>query len=210
MLKDKKVIVVGPASYLEGSKKGNFIESFDVVVRLNNGYDIHESYIEDVGKRTDVLYHCLWGPHFPNSIPHLNQKVKYLKCSYPNILPFSLDIGKFNKVNRDRIKFEPYQLSKYEELFNILESRPNTGTSAIYDLMSYEIKSLHISGITMFDGGYLKKYRNSHVHSSREEVEMENKKFKIHNIQSQIEFLKVFLKNEKITLDKNVGESIYG
>ena len=75
--------------------------------------------------------------------------------------------------------------------------------------MSYNIKSLHISGITMFAGGYQKSYRENYIFNNREEVEKSNLSHKVHNIKNQIEFLKDFLQNNKITLDKEVRESMY-
>ena len=68
-LKDKSVVIVGPAGYMENSKKGDFIESFDIVVRLNNGWLPTENMYEDVGKKTTVRWHsaaewpntgCMW------------------------------------------------------------------------------------------------------------------------------------------------------
>ena len=199
-LKNKKVVLVGPAAYLHNSKKMNFIDSFDVVVRLNNGYNISEERIQDLGSRTDVLYHCFWGPHFPQSIPFL---------TYPNIEPFSTDLTKFNLVNQNRVPFEVYDLELYLKLFNLLNSRPNTGTCAIYDLINSQIKSLHVCGITMFKGGYIKGYRKTHVFNSRKEVELENNIHKNHDIGNQIKFLKNIFKDERVTLDKEVRDSIY-
>ena len=49
-LKDKRVIIVGPSSYLENMKSGKFIDSFDIVVRINNIHDlntINEVLLED-------------------------------------------------------------------------------------------------------------------------------------------------------------------
>ena len=206
---NKSVILVGPASYMEGSLKAKFIESFDVVVRMNNGYFIDESYVSDVGSRTDILYHCLWGPHFPNSIPLLRSRVGILKTSYPNIHPFMQDIEKFNKLNRNRVPVEIYELEKFKFLQNTLRSRPNTGTSAIFDLLSYDISKLHICGVTMFSGGYMEKYRNSFVHKSRREVEIENQKHGVHDIEKQIDFLKKLLNNPIVSMDEEVRRAIY-
>ena len=203
LLKNKKVIIVGPASYLENSLKEDFINSFDIVVRLNNSFNIPKTSIRDIGNRTDVLYHCLWGPHFPNSIPLLKSKIKILKTSYPNIAPFSLDIERFMKINSDRIPYEIYETKKYKELFDLVGSRPNTGTMAIFDLLSYDIDNLHISGITMFRGGYISNYRKNFMHKSRKEVQKENEIYKVHNIQQQIEYLKKKLVDDRITLDRD-------
>ena len=50
MFKDKKVIIVGPSSYLEGMGQGGFIDSFDIVVRINNIHDINNpKLVKDLG-----------------------------------------------------------------------------------------------------------------------------------------------------------------
>jgi hypothetical protein len=46
-LKDKRVIIVGSAGYIQGRKLGKWIDSFDVVVRTNQGYEINNP--EDLG-----------------------------------------------------------------------------------------------------------------------------------------------------------------
>lgn len=209
LVQNKKVIIIGPASYLDNSLKKEFIDSFDTVIRLNNSYKICKNSIKDIGDRTDILYHCLWGPHFPNSIPLLKNNVKILKTSYPKIPPFSFDIDRFIKANCDRVPFEIYETNKYKELCDLVGSRPNTGTMAIFDLLSYKFDRLHISGITMFDGGYMGSYRDSFMHDSREQVVKENEIYKIHNIKEQIIFLRKALIHDKITLDEEVKESIY-
>ena len=41
-LKGKSVIIVGPAAYMLEKESSEFIESFDIVVRLNRGWKIKE------------------------------------------------------------------------------------------------------------------------------------------------------------------------
>ena len=55
----KTVIVVGPAPYLEGKKLGSHIDSHNIVIRLNKGYNMTNNS-EDFGTKTDHLgaYAC--------------------------------------------------------------------------------------------------------------------------------------------------------
>ena len=58
-LKDKRVIFVGPAPNLLNTNKGDWIDSFDVVIRTNNWFYMIEEYPEyeyDYGTRCEVLY----------------------------------------------------------------------------------------------------------------------------------------------------------
>ena len=60
-LNDKRVIIVGPAAYMLGHKQGEFIDTFDVVVRINMGSFMTRSNPEDFGTRGDILYNCMNG-----------------------------------------------------------------------------------------------------------------------------------------------------
>jgi len=53
-LKNKTVALVGPASSLKGQQKGQYIDSFDYVVRIN--YANIQSVL-DAGSRTDIVYY---------------------------------------------------------------------------------------------------------------------------------------------------------
>ena len=55
----KRVALVGPAEYLSKLKNGEYIDSFDIVVRVNRGTEVIEKYQSSIGKRTDILYNCL-------------------------------------------------------------------------------------------------------------------------------------------------------
>lgn len=52
--KNKKVIIVGPSPHLIGLKLGEQIDSYDIIVRMNNSYTIEN--VKDYGSRTDILF----------------------------------------------------------------------------------------------------------------------------------------------------------
>jgi hypothetical protein len=52
-----KYAVIGNADSLRGTKLGSYIDSCDVVVRLNYGY-LPETHDDDRGHKTTVIYHC--------------------------------------------------------------------------------------------------------------------------------------------------------
>lgn len=55
-IKGKKVAIVGPSPWLNGRKMGAYIDSFDIVVRINQGIFLPKSSAEDYGSRTDIIY----------------------------------------------------------------------------------------------------------------------------------------------------------
>ena len=58
-IEGKNVAIVGPASYLLDLNIGDYIDSFDIVLRINRGLELIPAYSQQLGTRTDILYHCL-------------------------------------------------------------------------------------------------------------------------------------------------------
>ena len=119
-LKDKKVVVVGPAPSIIGAKGGKDIDSYDVVVRINKAIPIPSKLYEDIGSRCDILYNCL------NADPECGGKInfnkckeigiQYICCPYPPISPFKSDINKFIKINKNNFKFHHIDTKYYNSV----------------------------------------------------------------------------------------------
>ena len=52
--KDKTIIIVGNSSTLLNSEMGKFIDSHNIVVRMNYALPIKPSYLNNIGRRTDI------------------------------------------------------------------------------------------------------------------------------------------------------------
>lgn len=174
-LNNKKVIVVGPDTSLIGKNKGNFIDSFDVVVRHNTVFDFlpfNDKLKKDYGSKTDILY-----------------------LSPTCIQSYSVKLGSFIKMRKLGIKYICYQngnkdniylvddyyfpkhlenfkriLPKYNikmhychyetiSLTNIMTNIknepivPRTGFISIYDIFVHNPKSIDIIGMSFYNGG---------------------------------------------------------
>ena len=155
-LKEKNIIIVGPADYVN---HGKFIDSFDVVVRINRGHNM----INDpnkYGKRTDILYHCVsQNNEDGGKIPEDNN-IKFIKFTFPNN---KNKYGGGEKYHYNNIKMKDNMLivdhKKYLRFENKIQTMPNAGTTAIWDLLNYDIKTLYIIGFTLFQTDYSKSYR---------------------------------------------------
>lgn len=164
-LKDKKVIVVGPSPSLEGSGKGNQIDDYDIVVRINKAFPVEEGLESDIGSRTDIHYHCLHtnpacgGEIFYEEMKNQNVLVS---CPYPKYIgPFYGDVISFEKENKKwKLPFHCINDDYYIGIANMLHTRPNSGTMAIMDLLAYDLKELHITGFTWFRDGWRKSYKD--------------------------------------------------
>jgi len=166
----KRVVIVGPAPSVDGSAQHDFIESFDVIVRVNEALPIPESVRCDVGSRTDILYHCMLemrGRDFAALVDGWG--LKFLCSAFPNTRWYVRDNLSFLHLGV-RCPYRILPLLLWKRLFKALGcTTPNTGTTAICDLLSHDIKELYITGFTFYQGGYSQGYKEGDVDRDRDE-----------------------------------------
>jgi hypothetical protein len=148
---NKSVIILGSAPSVK-ENKAEFLESFDVIVRLNN----YKFFNECV--RTDIYY-----SYFGRSIKKtkqdiINDDIKYIICKYPNCNwgdPKDGIQDNWSWVYEYRKGFFPipYYIPSnkvFKENFDILNRVPTTGIAAILDIFRFKPKSIYISGFDFF------------------------------------------------------------
>lgn len=210
-LKDKKVILIGPSPSLDGSGKGNYIDKFDVVVRLNKSFPI-EVGSSDIGSKTDIHYHCLHThPACGGEIfyKELKEQNVILSAPYPKwVHPFYNDVSSFEKENNKwNIPFHMINTEYYLEIGKMLGTRPNSGTLAILDLLCYDVKELHITGFTWFRDGWRKSYKDycdifGEEVGDRKRVEDMEGMLKTHNQKPQEDLVReIYLNDDRVFID---------
>ena len=164
-LKDKKVIIVGPSPSLEGKGLGDFIDSYDIVVRINKSFPIEKELQIDLGSRTDIHSHCLCtkldcgGPVFYKEMKDQNV---FVLCSYPKYVnSFHRDVIQFENDNKKwQLPFHIIDTEYYMDIAEMIGTRPNSGTLTILDILAYDVKELYITGFTWFRDGWRKSYKD--------------------------------------------------
>lgn len=214
-LKGKRVVVVGPAPSILGSKQHDIINSYDIVVRLNKALPLPNNLKEDIGSRTDVLYNCM----NPSSecggdidIDLLKKcGVKYLVSPYGQVsgpkYRFNRDILSFSEKNLEKGKGKTFSIpfchidtAYFKKLLKIMQL-PNTGICTILDILKHPIKELYITGFTFFKGGYIKEYRRYNEKQVLEKMA----KYNLHNQEKQLKYMRQILLNDKrIKLDQTL------
>lgn len=188
LLENKSAIIVGPSVSIQNCNLGNFINSFDIVIRLNKALPLPTNMHPHIGNRTDIIYNSLNQSDYPgenNISPDFFKKngVKYVRCPYPNISPFSYDIKDFKFKNKNIIQFGHIDLNYYRKLRYNLQTRPYTGTCAIADLLTFKIKKLYVMGIDFYTYSYaryyrtinerkLQKLRNNNIHQRTPQINL--------------------------------------
>src|SRR5688572_17597507 len=62
IVKGKRVAIIGAANSTQGLAKGNYIDSFDIVIRLNKAPFVLSKGLqkEDIGSKADILFHSFF------------------------------------------------------------------------------------------------------------------------------------------------------
>ena len=230
-LKDKKIIIVGPAQSLEGKKMGKEIDSYDIIVRLNNSYSIYynpcKTISRDVGSRTDILYHTgAIGKVLGMAARRYNvtklrllrkDKIKWFvskrdpTCHSKSEKKYTRT---FEKISKNKIKFVTVHRKFLKDLRRLLKNTdPNMSTMAIMHLLQFDFKELRIVGCDFYGSGYNKAYFiptslkfDQRTKSIIRRDGKKRRKPKVpHDTKRQIRFLLKIIKNDKrIKIDNDI------
>jgi len=209
-LKNKRVVIVGPAQSMVGSKQGSLIDNYDVVVRIKKVLSQFPHLSEDIGTRTNVLYS--WLDREPSNGGKINfeslekDNVEFVCSAYPKGLWFSEgNIEIFLNENKGKFKFHAMDKEAYLNVEGKIQTRPNTGICAILDILTHCISELYITGFTFFKGGYIKEYTDLTEHQALERM----RALGFHSQQPQISLLKeIIVKDKRIKIDKALEKII--
>ncbi len=141
-LRDKSIIFVGPAPILKGKKLGEFIDSFDLVVRTNNMMNtllFNPELKEDYGTKNNILY----------------VNVTYERDAYKEWNPeewkeMGIEIVCKAMNKRPKIHF-PFKWRHTSRKPKLPSPTLFLGTTLIHDLLSFDIKSLYVTGIDAYE-----------------------------------------------------------
>lgn len=216
-VKDKKVIIVGPSPSLEGTGNGEFIDSFDLVVRINKGYPAEPTMTKDIGSRVDIHYHCFHEGDNTGGPILYDEMVKdnvYVCCPYPKyVMPFHIDVDRFEKTSQGRLRFHHIGTEFYMYLASLIKTRPNSGINTILDLLAYDIKELYVTGFTFFKDGWRKTYKDHIAIFGKEEGTKLEKQWLEgqfdgnHQQQPQMDIVRdLYLNDERFNIDDTMKE----
>lgn len=169
IFKGKRIAVVGAASSAYEEELGKYIDSFDIVIRINKALTTwkveNESFI---GTKTDILFHSFYENNQSGGGPldfQLFEKrnVRYVVNPINTKEGWRLNYNFYKKYNEFKTT---YILSKayYNPMvspFNGL--KPTVGYAALYSILRSPFKEVYITGFTFFRTPYGKGYRDDLV-----------------------------------------------
>ena len=211
LLRGKSVAIVGPSKSIIRKRQEDYIESFDIVVRLNKSLPLPYSMKNFIGTRTDILYNNCNTSDYPGENKFdiaslLSAGVLYLRCPYPEVGVFRGDIMRFKNHNKNiGFPFGTINKKYYKSIISKTKTRPYTGTLAILDIIKHDISRLYITGLDFFKYSYYGAYRIC----SKEDI-IRTRNGAIHKREPQIDLIReLVLTDDRIEPDDVLEQVIY-
>ena len=183
LVKDKRVVIVGPARTLLGKNQGRFIDSHDVVVRINDvleHFPPSKDLAADIGTKADVVY-CNQVILRKNILAEegITRKRFFQICSDANVRSFvctnnSLSYDVSGRALPSCPKADRSVMADFRTLLSDGQAKASlrvvygaseilirwlggnwgrTGFVAILDLLGFGIRQLTVTGMTFYHGG---------------------------------------------------------
>ncbi|MCF4102676.1 glycosyltransferase family 29 protein [Gillisia sp. M10.2A] len=209
--RNKRVAIIGAASSILQEEKGDYIDNFDIVIRINKAgctnYKIHKLFS---GEKCTHLFHSFYENEFSGGGPlewdHLNA-LGIKKVINPNNSIKGL-ITHLNFYKRHLKFYRTYILKAraYSEINEHLEGWiPTVGFSAIISALKSPCREIYLTGFTFFKSSYIDNYRDDLVDMDKNEAHI--KKQGLHNPDLEFEIFKKEVYSstcKKVTLDKEL------
>lgn len=168
----KRIAIVGPSPHLTGLGGGELIESYDLVVRINQHFSAPQHQWFDYGVRTDILFNCynalkaqaLYSSYIDD--PSHLKKIKFF-------LQANLSMWDINEADASLQHILnaaggiPYQNISDGYIFKICAQAGticNTGLIGLITLLNYDVEEIYLTGYTFYNMGSFGKIYNDVYH----------------------------------------------
>lgn len=210
IFKGKKVIIIGPADTANQYCTPEFVNQFDVVVRVNRSFPVSEENAKFTTNRCDVLFHSLVesGEWSAGVLDFKNLAGEGLKN-----LVFPISLAKHHKTaykikNRipKTIGFYRPKIDLYKDMVaSCAGFQPTTGFSAIYLSLKAQPAKVFITGFSFYQTAYAGSYRNE-INNMNAWVKKINDKGD-HNLKAEFDsLLKACKASKGVELDPFIDE----
>lgn len=136
----KNIAIVGNSSSLLNKESCQFIDSHDIVIRINNAYPIKSEYYKNIGRRTDVYCISITRTDIAQHKLKGNQFKYILRLNH-----FTPDIGNNGVIYGD---IDEYR--KLKKMFG--KFKPSTGSILInFFKNNIDFKHLNLIGFNFFE-----------------------------------------------------------
>ncbi len=196
VFKGRRIAVVGAADSAFEKENGAYIDSFDIIVRVNKApHSWSPEKAKFIGSRTDVLFHSFYENADSGGGPidfelYEQQGIKYIVNPNNNLKGLRVHLNYFKRKLNDHVT---YLLPKnfYKQMTrNFGAWTPTVGYSGLYSVLHSGCSEIYITGFTFFKTPYANDYRDhlQNLNNNNEHIKNQG----LHN--PDLEF-KEFLRN---------------
>jgi hypothetical protein len=224
ILDGKRVAIVGPSSHLIGENLGDYIDSFDVVVRVGFLEEPSEKTAKDYGGRTDIIIHsfnCFEIPVAKDNIDYLCG-TKFVICGM-----VSNDFIDEHELFFDLLRSRSCNIQNVDDsflygFFRSVGTICNLGLIGIELILKYQIESLYVTGMSFYNmGKYGRVYGDSYFEMVSDkmgiykktidrEVTPESARSDLHVQKPQIDYFRNLVKKDnRIILDEYLDKNLF-
>ncbi|WP_231367586.1 glycosyltransferase family 29 protein [Gillisia sp. JM1] len=213
--KNKRIAIVGAADSTFNERNGTYIDSFDIVIRVNKApYSLDEGKIPFLGSKINYLFHSFHENNFSGGGPidwELYNRLGIEKLINPN-RSFKGLVTHLNFYKRHLQNKTTYIIARknYKLITNGLEGYiPTIGFSALMLLLNSDCKELYITGFTFFRTPYAVGYRDEllNMKTNKDHISKQG----IHNPELEFKLFKKALytsKPKKVIFDTELNKII--
>ena len=175
LIKNKRVAIVGPSDHVNkelDEDHGKYIDSFDVVIRLNDFFYLPKELEKFYGSKYDIISSSFWHRAnedfddrntFWKKLRYCNEE-DYNRLKEGTILLECYARNEFAEIYhkckstiiKKKLKYGNLSPERYYSVFNLLRSiypiskTPTTGFMTIGTILSFQPKELYICGMTAY------------------------------------------------------------
>ena len=212
-LQNKRIVIVGPASYVYDIKNGSNIDNYDVVFRIKKSFPVLQEHHDYIGKKTNVLIshlkvkcgkHNYFQNNFnSNSCKVYNNNLDFILFPYPRVKHFDRFVKNFKKDFKDITipLVYPEDSTILNNIKNDLNGYdPKIFMASLKYLLKFDFQEIYITGITFDRDGFHESYKNK-----KDDDFCKSRTSKIHNSDFEMIYFKnLITKDKRIKIDSTI------
>jgi len=223
LIEGKRIVFVGPGAHLNGSKSGELIDSYDIVIRAAQIFPVPKSEHKDRGSRTDITVHSFNLKQIAECKKHLDffKTLKYVIASMVYTSEKKGHDTFFAKLREDGINTHKPTDGHLFKIFTEVGTCLNSGISGLITLLNYDVKEIYITGFNFYNmGKYGKVYYDGYfkvttgagvIKKEGEQMTAKSGRHDLHNQKRQIDYMRKLVKEkpELIKIDQYLKDNLY-
>ncbi|PRX43496.1 glycosyltransferase family 29 protein [Salegentibacter salegens] len=166
VFKGKRVAVIGAADSAFEKENGAYIDSFDLIVRVNKApHSWSAEKAKFIGNRTDVLFHSFYENLESGGGPidlelYAKQGINYIVNPNFNSKGLWTHLNYYKRNLNDNLTYILSRSFSEKNTKNFDKWIPTVGFSALNTILNSKCKEVYITGFTFFKTPYAADYRN--------------------------------------------------